>query len=112
MIQYHDVEWGVPVHDNKKLFEFMVLDFFQAGLSWQIVLNKREGFRNAFANFNPTKVAQFREKEIETLRQDTSILRNKLKIKSTIANSQHFLDIQNEFGSFNKFIWQLTNGKK
>jgi len=111
MIQYHDIEWGVPVHDDKKLFEFMVLDSFQAGLSWQIVLNKREGFRNVFADFDPVKVARFGEKEIETLKQDTSIIRNQLKIKSTIANSQHFLDIQNEFGSFDKFIWQFTNGQ-
>ena len=97
--------------EDRKLFEFMVLDSFQAGLSWQIVLNKRERFRNAFAGFNPEKVAQFGKKEIEILRQDKSIIRNQLKIKSTISNSQHFLDIQNEFGSFDEFIWQFTMGK-
>ena len=111
MIQYHDEEWGVPVHDDKILFEFMVLDSFQAGLSWQIVLNKREGFRSAFADFNPEKVARFGEKEIEILRQDKFIIRNRLKIKTTISNSQNFLNIQNEFGSFDTFIWQFTDGK-
>lgn len=110
MIQYHDEEWGVPVHEDRKLFEFMVLDSFQAGLSWQIVLNKREGFRSAFADFNPEEVAQFGKKEIEILKQDKSIIRNQLKIKSTISNSQHFIDIQNKFGSFDKFIWQFTEG--
>jgi DNA-3-methyladenine glycosylase I len=110
MIRYHDEEWGVPVHEDRKLFEFMVLDSFQAGLSWQIVLNKREGFRSAFADFNPEEVAQFGKKEIEILKQDKSIIRNQLKIKSTISNSQHFIDIQNKFGSFDKFIWQFTEG--
>lgn len=111
MIQYHDEEWGVPVHGDRKLFEFIVLDSFQAGLSWQIVLNKREGFRSAFADFNPEVVARFGKKEIEILIQDKSIIRNRLKIKATISNSQHFLDIQIEFGAFDAFIWQFTGGQ-
>ena len=111
MIEYHDQEWGVPIHDDKKLFEFLVLDAFQAGLSWQIVLNKREGFRKAFANFDYKKVAKFSEKDIEILKQDIGIIRNELKIKATITNAQKFLEIQKEFGSFDKYIWKFTNGK-
>lgn len=111
MIAYHDEEWGVPVQDDKKWFEFIVLDTFQAGLSWKIVLHKREGFRKAFANFEVEKVAQFTEAQTEVLRADKSIIRNKLKIKATVSNAQAFIRIQKEFGSFNKFIWDFVGRK-
>ncbi len=111
MIAYHDNEWGVPVHDDRKLFEFIVLDSFQAGLSWAIVLNKREGFRDAFDNFQPEVIASYDEPKIQKLIQNPAIIRNKLKIRSTITNAHEFLDIQKEFGSFDKFIWQFTGGK-
>ena len=111
MIQYHDEEWGVPIHEDRKLFEFMVLDSFQAGLSWQIILNKREGFRSTFSGFDPVKIALFEKRDIENLINNKTIIRNRLKIKSTISNSQHFLDIQKEFGSFDSFIWKFTDGK-
>ncbi len=111
MIKYHDEEWGVPIHSDKKLFEFLILDAFQAGLSWQIVLNKREGFRKAFANFDYKKVSKFSEKDVEKLLKDASIIRNGLKIRATITNAQHFLEIQKEFGSFDKYIWKFTKGK-
>ena len=111
MIQYHDEEWGVPVHDDRKLFEFMILDSFQAGLSWQIILNKREGFRSAFSEFDPVKFTLFGKRDIENLINNKTIIRNQLKIRATILNSQYFLDIQKEFGSFDSFIWQFTDGK-
>jgi DNA-3-methyladenine glycosylase I len=110
MIQYHDEEWGVPVHDDRKLFEFLVLDAFQAGLSWKTILHRRENFRKAFAHFDYKKVAKFDEaKEVELL-QDEGIIRNKLKVKGTIINARLFLEVQKEFGSFDKYIWQFTNG--
>ncbi len=108
MIEYHDIEWGVPVHDDRKIFEFMVLDAFQAGLSWQIILKKREGFRKAFANFEPKKVAEFDEGRIEELREDAGIIRNRLKIASTVGNARSFLDIQEEYGSFDAYIWKFV----
>lgn len=111
MIQYHDEEWGVPLHDDRKLFEFMVLDAFQAGLSWSTILNKRENFRKAFDHFEPEIIANYSDGKIEMLLQDTGIIRNKLKIKSTVTNAQHFLEIQKEFGTFDSYIWQFTNGK-
>ncbi len=110
MISYHDKEWGVPVQEDKKWFEFIVLDTFQAGLSWKIVLHKREGFRKAFANFEVEKVARFNEAKTETLREDSSIIRNKLKIKATVNNAQAFIRIQKEYGSFNKYIWNFVGG--
>ncbi len=110
MLKYHDEEWGVPVHDDLKHFEFIVLDSFQAGLSWQTILNKREGFRKAFAGFNPTEVAQFTESYAEALMLDSSIIRNRLKIFGTIKNAKAFLKIQEEYGSFDAFIWQFVNG--
>ena len=109
--RYHDIEWGVPVHDDRKLFEYLVLDAFQAGLSWKTILHKREGFRKAFAGFDPKAVAIFGEAKIEELMQDSSIIRNRLKITKTITNAQLFLDIQKEFGSFDKYIWQFTDGQ-
>lgn len=111
MLAYHDTEWGVPLHDDRKLFEFLVLDAFQAGLSWAIVLKKREGFRKAFHNFNYKKIAKYTEKDFDRLVNDASIIRNKLKISSTITNAQKFLEVQKEFGSFDKYIWQFTKGK-
>jgi DNA-3-methyladenine glycosylase I len=110
-IIYHDEEWGVPVHNDKKLFEFLVLDAFQAGLSWSTILNKRENFRLAFDNFEPAIIALYDEKKIEELLQNKGIIRNQLKIRSTVTNAQHFLEVQKEFGSFNKYIWQFTGGK-
>jgi len=111
MIKYHDEEWGVPVHNDNKHFEFIVLDLFQAGLSWETILNKRENFKKAFANFVPEKVALFGEKEVKSLLEDKGIIRNKLKIVSTISNASAFLKVKSEFGSFDKYIWQFTNGK-
>ena len=111
MIQYHDKEWGVPLHEDKKLFEFLILDAFQAGLSWQIILKKRIGFQKAFHNFNAKKIAQYKEQDVQRLMQDEGIIRNQLKIRSTITNAQKFLETQKEFGSFDKYIWQFTNHK-
>ena len=111
MIEYHDKEWGVPVHTDQKHFEFMVLDAFQAGLSWAIVLKKREGFRKAFENFEIEKIANFDEDKIQELLLDASIIRNQQKIRATVNNAQRFLEIQKEFGSFDKYIWQFTDYK-
>jgi DNA-3-methyladenine glycosylase I len=111
MIKYHDEEWGVPLHDDRKLFEFFVLDAFQAGLSWAIVLNKREGFRKAFHNFDPAKISKYTEKDYDRLRNDPSIIRNRAKIRGTMINAQKFLEVKKEFGSFDKYIWQFTKGK-
>lgn len=111
MIKYHDEEWGVPLHDDRKLFEFFVLDAFQAGLSWAIVLKKREGFRKAFHNFNPEKIAKYTEKDYDRLRSDENIIRNRAKIRGTIINAKKFLETKKEFGSFEKYIWQFSNGK-
>ena len=110
-IQYHDREWGVPVHEDRKQFEFLILEGAQAGLSWSTVLNKREGYRKAFANFDPVKVARFSEKKIETLIQNPSIIRNRLKIASAVSNARAFLAIQKEFGSFDTYIWAFVGGK-
>jgi DNA-3-methyladenine glycosylase I len=111
MIRYHDEEWGVPLHDDRKLFEFMVLDAFQAGLSWKTVLHKRENFAKAFSGFDPLKVSKFTDKKIETLMEDAGIIRNRLKILATLTNAKCFLEVQKEFGSFDKYIWQFTGGK-
>jgi len=111
MIKYHDEEWGVPVHDDRKLFEFIVLDTFQAGLSWNTILNRRENFRNTFDNFEPAKVARYSEKRIQKLLHDAGIIRNKLKIYGTVNNAKKFIEIQKEYGSFDKFIWQFTGYK-
>lgn len=111
MIKYHDTEWGVPLHDEQKLFEFFVLEGFQAGLSWQIVLNKRENFRIAFDNFDPVIVAKYDEKKLAELVQDKSIIRNKQKIAACVNNAQCFLEVQKEFGSFDKYIWGFVDYK-
>lgn len=111
MKKYHDEEWGVPLHDDQKLFEFLVLEGFQAGLSWQIVLNKREAFREAFDNFEPEKVAKYDEKKMNELVQNKNIIRNKMKIAATVNNAQRFLEVQKEFGSFDNYIWSFVNQK-
>lgn len=111
MNEYHDKEWGVPVHDDKKHFEFLILDAFQAGLSWKTILYRREGFRKAFADFDVEKVARFTEKKLEKLMQDTGIIRNRLKIWGSVQNAKSFIQIQKEFDSFDKYIWQFTGNK-
>ena len=111
MIAYHDKEWGVPVHDDRKWFEFIVLDTFQAGLSWRTILHKRENFRRAFNDFNYDKVALYGETKIQELLNDAGIIRNKLKILASISNAIAFKIVQNEFGSFNEYIWQFVDGK-
>jgi DNA-3-methyladenine glycosylase I len=108
---YHDTEWGVPLHDDQKLFEFIVLEGAQAGLSWRIILNKREGYRKAFAQFDVEKVARFNQKKIEQLLKDPGIVRNRLKVESAVKNAKAFLKVQEEFGSFDKYIWQFVDGK-
>jgi DNA-3-methyladenine glycosylase I len=110
MIRYHDEEWGVPLHDDRKLFEFLLLDAFQAGLSWKTVLHKRENFSKAFDGFNPEKIAVYTEKDFDRLMADAGIIRNKAKIRATIQNARNFLDIQQEIGTFDKYIWQFTGG--
>lgn len=111
MIEYHDKEWGVPLHNDRKLFEYIVLDGFQAGLSWNTVINKRKNFRKAFDNFDPTKIAQYNEKKIKELLNDEGIIRNKLKINAAVENARAFLKVKKEFGTFDKYIWQFTGGK-
>lgn len=108
---YHDNEWGVPVHDDRKHFEFLVLEGAQAGLSWATILKRRAGYRRAFADFIPEKVARFSEADYERLLQNTDIIRNKLKIRSAINNAQRYLEVQKEFGSFDAYIWQFVGGK-
>lgn len=108
---YHDNEWGVPVYDDDTLFEFLVLETFQAGLSWITVLRKRENFRNAFDNFDYKKIANYNQTKIDDLLQDVGIIRNKLKMKATVTNAQAFISIQKEFGSFNDYIWAFVDNK-
>ena len=111
MLDYHDREWGVPVHDDRKHFEFLVLEGAQAGLSWSTILKRRAGYRRAFADFDPQKVARFSEKKIEALLQDSSIIRNRQKIAATVRNAKHFLDVQDEFGSFDAYAWRFVDGR-
>ena len=110
-IEYHDKEWGIPVHDDKKLFEFIILEGAQAGLSWLTILRRRENYRKAFADFDAGKVTRFNEQKINELLTDPGIIRNKLKIQSAITNAQAFLKIQKEFGSFDTYSWQFVEGK-
>ena len=110
-IVYHDTEWGVPVHDDRLLFEFLILEGAQAGLSWSTILTKRPAYRKAFANFDPAKVARFRQPKIDALLANAGIVRNRLKIASTIRNAKLFLEVQSEFGSFDAFIWQFVDGR-
>lgn len=111
-IKYHDEEWGVLVHDDKKLFEFLILEGAQAGLNWLTILKRRAGYQKAFADFDAEKIACFSKNKIETLMQDASIIRNRLKIESTITNAKAFLGVQEKFGSFDKYSWQFVNGER
>ncbi|MTI41130.1 DNA-3-methyladenine glycosylase I [Fulvivirga lutimaris] len=110
-VKYHDEEWGVPVHDDKTHFEFLILEGAQAGLSWSTVLKKRDGYRKAFANFEVEKVAKYDEDKILKLIENPDIIRNKLKIRGAVINAQKFIEVQKEFGSFDKYIWQFVGGK-
>ena len=110
-LSYHDKEWGVPQHDDQKLFEFLILEGAQAGLSWVTILKRREGYRKAFANFDAKKVAKFNEKKISLLLKDESIIRNRLKINSAINNAKQFLKVQKEFGTFDKYLWGFVDHK-
>lgn len=110
MREYHDREWGVPVHDDRKLFEYMVLDGFQAGLSWATILNKRDNFRRAFDDFDPTRIARYTKRKVEKLMADAGIVRNRQKIESGIGNAKAFLELQREYGSFDAFIGQFVGG--
>ena len=109
-IEYHDKEWGVPVYDDRVQFEFLLLEGAQAGLSWSTILNKREGYRKAFADFDVEKVARFTKKRIEKLLQDPAIVRNRLKVESAVTNAQAFIAVQEEFGSFSSYIWSFVDG--
>ncbi|SFV31547.1 DNA-3-methyladenine glycosylase I [Thermoflavifilum thermophilum] len=109
MIQYHDTEWGVPLHDDRKLFEFLVLDAFQAGLSWRTILYKREQFRKAFDAFDPECIAKYDARKIQQLMHNANIIRNRMKIEATVENARRFLEICSRYGSFDQFIWQFTN---
>jgi DNA-3-methyladenine glycosylase I len=108
---YHDNEWGKPVYDDATIFEFLILETFQAGLSWYTVLAKRENFRKAFDNFNVEKIANYSQKKLDELAENSGIIRNKLKIKATVSNAQAFIKVQEEFGSFSKYIWGFVGGK-
>ena len=108
--KYHDEEWGIPVYDDAKLFEFLLLETFQAGLSWHTILKKREGFQSAFDNFDYKKIANYSEEKIQELLHDSGIIRNKLKIRSAVSNAQAFMKVQEEFGSFSKYIWGFVDG--
>jgi len=110
-ISYHDVEWGVPQHDDEKLFEFLILEGAQAGLSWSTILNRRNGYRNAFSDFDVVKVSKYTQDDVEKLIQNKDIIRNKLKINSAINNAQKFVQIQKEFGSFDEYLWRFVNYK-
>lgn len=110
-IRYHDREWGIPIHSDRKLFEFLILEGAQAGLSWITVLKKRPAYRKAFDNFDFNKVARYKERKIKQLLNNSSIIRNKLKIRSAISNAKAFIEVRKEFGTFNKYIWQFVDGK-
>ncbi|MDT8302324.1 MAG: DNA-3-methyladenine glycosylase I [Sedimentisphaerales bacterium] len=110
MIEYHDTEWGLPTHDDRKLFEFLLLDNAQAGLSWQTILNKRENYRKAFDNFDPVKIVRYNKHKITSLLNNPGIIRNRLKVESAVTNAQALLEVQKEFGSFDTYIWQFVNG--
>lgn len=112
MVAYHDNEWGVPVHDDRTLFEFLVLESAQAGLSWKTILDKRDGYRDAFAGFDPSKVARFDRRRIDKLLQNPQIVRNRLKVESAVSNAAAFLAIQREFGSFDRFVWTTVSAPR
>ena len=110
MRRYHDEEWGVPVHDDRRLFEFLILEGAQAGLSWRTILNKRENYREAFADFDPARVARFDSRRRASLMSNAGIVRNRLKIESTVSNARAFLDVRKEFGAFDRYVWGFVNG--
>ena len=110
-IAYHDEEWGVPLHDDTRLFEFLVLEGAQAGLSWETILNKRENYRAAFDGFNPAKIVKYNERKVEALMNNAGIIRNRLKINSAITNARAFLDVAREFGTFDAYVWGFVDGK-
>lgn len=110
-ISYHDEEWGVPLHDDTRLFEFLILEGAQAGLSWETILRKRDNYRAAFNGFNPAKVATYDERKIAALLNDAGIIRNRLKINSAVTNAKAFLEVTREFGSFDEYVWRFVNGK-
>jgi DNA-3-methyladenine glycosylase I len=111
MVEYHDREWGVPLHDDRALFEFLILEGAQAGLSWETVLKKRENYRRAFHGFDPSQIARYDERDVERLLADPGIIRNRLKVRATIVNAQKLLQVQEEFGSFDTYIWQFVGGR-
>ncbi len=111
MIAYHDTEWGTPLHDEDRIFEFLVLETMQAGLSWRTILHKRENFRKAFAGFDPQRVARFNSRSIERLMQDVGIIRNRLKIEAAVKNAKRFLEVQDEFGTFDAYAWGFVGGR-
>jgi len=110
-IEYHDEEWGVPLHDDNRLFEFLILEGAQAGLSWETILRKRDNYRKAFDRFNPAKVAKYDQEKIDQLLNNEGIIRNRLKINSAVTNAQSFLEVKKEFGSFDEYVWRFVNGK-
>jgi DNA-3-methyladenine glycosylase I len=112
MIEYHDREWGVPVHDDRRLFEFLLLEGAQAGLSWETILKKRQNYRQAFSGFDPLRISRYSETDVKRLLIDAGIVRNRLKIRSAITNAQELLKVQKEFGSFDNYIWQFVGGKQ
>ena len=111
MMEYHDTEWGVPVHDDRMLFEFLILEGMQAGLSWSTILNKRAAFRKAFHNFDPARVARYTEKDVTRLLANAGIIRNRLKVRAAINNAQRFLEVQKEFGAFDAYMWRFVKGR-
>jgi DNA-3-methyladenine glycosylase I len=111
MIEYHDAEWGVPLHDDRRLFEFLILEGAQAGLSWETILRKRENYRRAFDGFDPAKIARYDQRKVRALMADPGIVRNRVKIAATISNAKLFLEVQKEYGSFDRYIWELVGGK-
>jgi len=110
-IAYHDEEWGVPLHDDTRLFEFLVLEGAQAGLSWETILNKRDNYRAAFDGFDPAKIAKYNERKIESLMNNAGIIRNRLKINAAVTNARNFLNVNREFGNFDAYVWRFVNGK-
>jgi DNA-3-methyladenine glycosylase I len=111
MVEYHDSEWGVPVHDDRRLFEFLMLETAQAGLSWRTILHRREGYRRAFAGFDAEKVARFNRRKVESLLKDPGIIRNRLKVEGAVKNAKAFLAVQEEFGSFDAYVWRFVDGR-
>jgi len=110
-IKYHDEEWGVPVHDDQKLFELLTLEGFQAGLTWELILKRRDALKKAFAGFDPKIIANYKKTDVDIILRNPNVIRNKAKVNAAVSNAQRFIEVQKEFGSFDKFIWQFVNGK-